>query len=121
MVPYIKMDNYEKPKRYFCERHNFWWETAFNVACPDCENEAKEGSKMETPAMLDFLEEVLPKVEEYRAKQINKYYREKELDWGGDSGKMERYKNRVRIVDTFLGPLKKLVTGTDSVSEKNID
>ncbi|MBW8001682.1 MAG: hypothetical protein FVQ80_06630 [Planctomycetes bacterium] len=65
---------------------------------------------MENKVFLDFLGEVLPNLEEYRAKQVNKYYREKELEWGGDSTKMEKYKNRVRVVDTFLGPLKSMLT-----------
>ncbi len=59
--------------------------------------------------LLQFCADVLPAVEEYRQKQVNKYYREKELEYGGEFQKLERYKNRVRIVDIFLPTIKKKI------------
>lgn len=56
-----------------------------------------------------FLEEVLPRLEEYRAKNVNKYYREQESP-DCEYTKTERYKNRVRIVDCFLKPAKEVLT-----------
>ncbi len=54
-----------------------------------------------------FLDEVLPRIDSYRAKNLNKYHREKELEFS-EYTKMERYKNRVRIIDIFLPALRKL-------------
>jgi hypothetical protein len=59
---------------------------------------------------IEELAEMVPEIEEYRAKQVNKFYREKELEWGGDPVKMEGYKNRVRIVDIILPHLKSFLS-----------
>lgn len=74
-----------------------------------------------------LLSEVLPDVEAYRKRQVNKFYREKELEWGGEPVKMERYKHRVRVIDLFLPAVKKMlvkksfITVTDEdVAERDI-
>jgi hypothetical protein len=69
---------------------------------------------------LEMLCEIVPNLEEYRAKNVNKYYREKELPYS-DYVKRERYKNRVRFVDTFLGPLRKYLerSGVLRAAENN--
>lgn len=54
---------------------------------------------------VEFVSSILPKIEEYRAKNVNKYYREAEQEYR-EYTKMERYKNRVRVVDIFLPSLK---------------
>lgn len=62
--------------------------------------------------VMDELEKfgcaVFQNVKEYRQKQVNKYYREKELEYGGEYLKLEKYKNRVRIIDMFSEPAKEL-------------
>jgi len=60
-------------------------------------------------ALFNFFEEVLPNIEEYRAKNIGKYYAEENLPYGGEYQKLEKYKNRVRVVDTFLKPLIRML------------
>lgn len=55
------------------------------------------------------LKKIVENAEEYRAKNVNKYYREKELEHGGVYPVLEKYKNRVRVVDIFLEPAKILI------------
>jgi hypothetical protein len=59
-------------------------------------------------SFVRFLEGVVPNLEEYRMKNVNKYYREKESP-DAEYTKMERYKNRVRFVDCILEPAKKVL------------
>jgi hypothetical protein len=68
---------------------------------------------MSKPEKLDLIfdafEECIPRIEQYREKQITKYNAEKSTEYGGEYTKLEKYKNRVRIIDVFLPALKKLV------------
>lgn len=59
-------------------------------------------------AIVKFIKDVLPNVEKYREVQINKYHREKELEYGGEYSVLEKYKNRTRIVDMFLPALRRI-------------
>lgn len=59
--------------------------------------------------VLGFIAEIVPKIEHYRAKNVNKYYRESEISYGADPQKLERYKNRTRLVDIFLPALKEVL------------
>jgi len=62
-----------------------------------------------TKLIVKMIEGLVPRIEQYRAKQVNKYWREKELDFGGEYQKLERYKNRVRVCDIFLPVLREVV------------
>lgn len=59
-------------------------------------------------SVTQFAEEVLPLIEEYRQKNVNKYHRERDLEFS-EYTKMERYKNRVRICDIVLLPLRQFL------------
>jgi hypothetical protein len=59
-------------------------------------------------AAVKFAAAILPNLEAYRQKNVNKYHREKELEFA-EYTKLERYKNRVRIVDIFLEPLRQFL------------
>jgi hypothetical protein len=59
---------------------------------------------------VSFCEEAVPRLEEYRGKNVNKYYREKESP-DAEYTKCERYKNRVRFVDCFLPAMKAVLKG----------
>jgi hypothetical protein len=73
----------------------------------------------------DCIEEVIENLEDYKKKNVNKYYREEESEYC-EYRKLDLYKNRSRVVDCVLGPLKSLMTacGLDSpatdASEKEI-
>jgi hypothetical protein len=77
---------------------------------------------------VEFISKVVNNLELYKHKNVNKYYREKELEHGGEYEKMERYKNRTRVVDIFLIPLKDFLVAhgagekskTDSSFEREI-
>lgn len=56
---------------------------------------------------LTFVADIIPELEKYRAKNVNKYYREQETP-DCEYVKTERYKNRVRQVDIILPALKKM-------------
>jgi 23S rRNA C2498 (ribose-2'-O)-methylase RlmM len=64
---------------------------------------------MGTEPIVRLCEEILPKLEEYRSKNINKYYREKESP-DCEYTKTERYKNRVRVADIFLDPIRNVLS-----------
>lgn len=72
-------------------------------------------------AFVEFVESVLPNVEQYRQKNVNKYYAEKNMEHGGEYSKMEKYKNRVRIVDIFLAPLKEYLKRVGSLPGSGTD
>jgi len=57
--------------------------------------------------------DVVPELESYRKKQVNKFYRESEIEWGADPVKLECYKNRVRVVDVFLPRLRSFLEAND--------
>ena len=54
-----------------------------------------------------FVDNIIPKIEIYREKQVAKHDAEKALEYS-EYTKVERYKHRVRIVDIFLPALKEL-------------
>ena len=60
--------------------------------------------------IVSFVVDIVPKIEHYRAKNVNKYYRESEISYGADPQKLEKYKNRVRVVDIFLPGLKGILS-----------
>lgn len=66
-------------------------------------------------AFVEFLESILPNIEQYRQKNVNKYYAEERLEHGGEYSVKEKYKNRVRIVDIFLAPLKEYLARAGSL------
>lgn len=70
-------------------------------------------------ALFNFFEEVLPKIEEYREKNVGKYYAEQNTEYGGEYFKMEKYKNRVRVVDIFLAPLKDMLRSAGVLPHSN--
>lgn len=69
----------------------------------------------------DEIADMVPKIDEYRAKEVNKYYREKELDWGPDAVKLQIYKNRVRVVDLFLPGLKRFLVSVGALPSSATD
>jgi hypothetical protein len=71
------------------------------------EKTEKETTRVD--ALIDMMADVLPRLEAYRSKNVNKYHRESELEFR-EYSKMERYKNRVRQVDIILEPMKKFLT-----------
>ncbi len=73
------------------------------------------------PTIVDLIEAILPSVEKYRSKQMNKYHREKEMDYGGEHSKMEKYKNRTRVVDIFLPALNKFVNDSKKIKSEKIN
>lgn len=81
---------------------------------------------MERDAFVRFLEEAVPLLEQYRATNVNKYWREKDVKPHSDYVKRERYKNRVRFVDCLLPPARKVLKeagvmmGDDSQDESAI-
>lgn len=69
-------------------------------------NDKFTGSSIsEEDAITQLVADVLPRLEQYRAKNVNKYHRENESP-DREYTKCERYKNRVRVVDIFLDPIK---------------
>lgn len=59
-------------------------------------------------SFIALVQDVLPKLENYRQKNVNKYWREMELEFT-EYTKAERYKNRVRVVDCFIQPLQQFL------------
>jgi len=64
---------------------------------------------MKQDAILKLVEDVSTELEQYRETQCRKYYAEKNTEHMGDYVKLERYKNRVRVVDCFLDPLERFL------------
>jgi hypothetical protein len=73
--------------------------------------------KEEWNLIIEVLEEIIPKVEHFRAKNVNKYNAEKSTEYGGEYQKMEKYKTRVRVTDIFLPSLKKFVEKAKKLNE----
>jgi hypothetical protein len=71
-------------------------------------------------AFVGMVEEIIPRLEEYRAKNVNKYWREKELEYS-DYIKREKYKHRVRWVDCFLDPLKNFLVRSGVMIKKEAE
>lgn len=60
-------------------------------------------------AMKEAADRLVDDMESYRQKNVNKYHAEKKLEFA-EYTKMERYKNRVRIVDAVLPAIKLFIT-----------
>lgn len=58
---------------------------------------------------VESLKKIIPKVEQYREKNVTKYNAELANEHGGEYSVKEKYKNRTRIVDLFLPVAKEFV------------
>lgn len=65
---------------------------------------------MKQDAILRLAETIAVNANEYRDAQCRKYYAEKSTEHLGDYTKLERYKNRVRLIDVFLKPLEQFLS-----------
>ncbi|MHC4644011.1 MAG: hypothetical protein ACYTBJ_00820 [Planctomycetota bacterium] len=52
---------------------------------------------------------IVENLEKYREANVGKFLGEKGTDHLGDFTKLDRYKNRVRVVDCFLKPLETIL------------
>lgn len=68
------------------------------------------------PVLMTLAAEIYPKVIEYRETQAKKYNAEAESDYS-NYGTAEIYKNRTRVIDTFLGPVENLLIAYGKIEE----